>query len=61
MPLAFRGHEEDWLALTEFVRVKDGPAVDHADERQRFMIMGPRRGAEAPEVNLSPLGLRRDS
>ena len=60
-PLAFRGHEEDWLALTEFVRVKDGPAVDHAEERQCFMITGPRRGAEAPEVSLSPLRLRRDS
>ena len=61
LPLVFRGHEKDWLALAEFVRVKDGLAMGHAEERQHFMITGPHRGAEGPEVSLSPLGLRRDS
>lgn len=61
LPLDFRGHEKDWLALAEFVRVKDGLAMGHAEERQHFMITGSHRGAEGPEVSLSPLGLRRDS
>ena len=61
LPLAFRGHEKDWLVLTEFVRVKDGLAMGHAEERQHFMITGPHRGAEGPEVSLRPLGLRRGS
>ena len=61
LPLVFRGHETDWLALAEFVRVKDGLAMGRAEERQHFMITGPHRGAEGPEVSLSPLGLRRDS
>lgn len=61
LPLAFRGHEKDWLALAEFVRVKDGLAMGHAEERQHCMITGPHRGAEGPEVSLSPLELRRGS
>lgn len=40
----FRGHEKDWLALAEFVRVKDGLAMGHAEERQHFMITGHTEG-----------------
>lgn len=58
---SLRGHEKDWLALAEFVRVKDGLAMGHAEERQHCMITGPHRGAEGPEVRPRPLGLRRGS